>query len=363
MAYLAFILILLSTLPASIIDSEKGSQAKQSSLIEISISFPGLKGFKNQTLNISREKYIELRCIFNDTLEALEKAETDKKVCRIFNETIEKLKGLGILPWVDLKKLQENLTDQYLKSKQFERLLEKLDKRFEFLESVDNALCLICGETNETFEMDLLSRMYDLTIRAPLLITSLLWLNIIVFIAEYLDVTLEEYPSSIDYLLCLLALPAVETADMIYHSPIHSPLPISGAIYFGYKDLKRKCFSHGHVWTSGLKGVKTWNGTFRGTFPDIFYPFYPLFISYTILVESLSSISPQYKDLLNLMLIISFFSLAPIFLFYYPAPSESCKLYFPGVIGFYGIYIKIPSNDYASFMGYAHAVSIDCTDI
>ena len=98
MVHLVFTLIILSILPSAVVNSEKRSQTDSKDVVEISILFPRFgKEFGNRTLKISKEKYVKLGEIFNITLESLEKAETDEEICRIFNETIVKLKDMGCL--------------------------------------------------------------------------------------------------------------------------------------------------------------------------------------------------------------------------------------------------------------------------
>ncbi len=362
MIHLVFALIVLSMLPSAIVGSERKLHVDSKDTVEISISFSGFgKEFGNRTLEISEEKYVKLEKIFNATLESLEKAETDEEVCRIFNETIVKLKEMGFLSGINVKKLQRLIAGKYLENKKYAELLEKMNKKFNTLDKIDNLFCLICGrvDANRSFDIDLLSRIYDLGVRLPISITALV-------VAMLLRILLPSSDSLENFLEFLCWIP-------IGISLIHlqSPLPVFGALYLGAEEIiiydpNGKTFlrpAHGHVWTKGLKGVKVWDGAFYGNFSILFYPYYPILSYSLLLIKYLQEKMPQYSDILNKLSIPLLLLRFPILIFMYSIFSNFrwCVNWLPAALGYNGIFIKV-SSSYSFFIGYAHAVSIEYAD-
>lgn len=362
MVHLVFTLIILSILPSAVVNSEKRSQTDSKDVVEISILFPGFgKEFGNRTLKISKEKYVKLGEIFNVTLESLEKAETDEEICRIFNETIVKLKDMGILSGIDIKRLQRLVINRYLKSKKYTQFLEKLSKKFNISDKVDNLFCLICGraDANRSFDIDLLSRIYDFGVRLPISITAL----VVAMLLRMLLPSSDSLENLLDF-LCWIPIG-------ISFIHLQSPLPVFGALYLGAEEIiiydpNGKTYlrpAHGHVWTKGLKGVKVWDGTFYGNFSILFYPYYPILSYSLLLIEYLQEKMPQYSDILNKLSISLLLLRFPILIFMYSIflNFRWCVDWLPAALGYNGIFIKVPSS-YSFFIGYAHAVSIKYAD-
>ena len=142
--------------------------------MKISVNFPGLKSVKNYTMRITREKYEELCRVFNNTMKALQNAETEREACEIFNETILKLREIGIIsPVIDIARLQKMVTGSYLRDIHQDRILKIMEK-LNLTEKSDNVLCLVCGAASNTFKMDFSNRIYDMLVRMPSFLIALM---------------------------------------------------------------------------------------------------------------------------------------------------------------------------------------------
>ncbi|KAA0007583.1 MAG: hypothetical protein FE042_03775 [Thermoplasmata archaeon] len=329
-----------------------------SNAVEISISFPGLEEIGDQTIQVNATICQKIARIFDDGLRSLQSVAGDKDAFEVFNKTIRELVEIGVISDEQAERLQERIVNRLWEGKR--HVWEKTSTRnINLSDFVDNAFCLIYGEANETFEMDLISRIYDVVLRVPIdSLFLLLRLGLAI---------LEEYGYDMP-----LAHPLEEIFLLAEHIirclKIHSPIAVSGALYFGHHYMDDSglppTFSHGNVWTLGLYGAKNWSGVFHGGFSTYSYlnpyPFYPLFL-YLLYIEiyldeySGWHVSETMMEMLDFALFVLYF---PIFSLYYADPYGT-EIYLPGAIGFYGIYIKVPIIDRAYFMGYSHAVSIE----
>ena len=98
-AIITALLVVLSTASVSAVsrDSESPLSCQSTDKVEVRVVLPGLEGAKDYTVKLTKENYKELCRIFNDTLEALQNAKTDGEAYDIFNETIIKLREIGVI--------------------------------------------------------------------------------------------------------------------------------------------------------------------------------------------------------------------------------------------------------------------------
>ena len=269
---IALLILLASILPTAVSGKNGRHSSNQSdNLVEISVKFPGMERMQSYNLKITREKYREVQRIFNDTLKSLMEVETDKEVHEIFKETIIKLRDIGIISQtINITKVEEIVTGGYLNPTHQFHLVEMMEN-LNLTSKFDNILCFICGEATHTFKMDFSNRVYDLLVRIPVYFMNLL---LTIFIELFPD-NLADLLESFQYLL-----------SGVQVFPLSSPISFVGTIYFGskwYNPLDphqwdtRKYPSKGSVWTMGIKGIKTWNGTFLVVAPLILFPFISLF--------------------------------------------------------------------------------------
>lgn len=347
------LLILLASIPPIAISEEKGKcfSNPPDNLIEISVEFLGIEGMQRYDLKITEEKYREIQKIFNDTLKSLMKVETNEDAYEIFKETIMKLRDIGIISQtINITKVEEIVTGGYLNPTHQLHLVEMMEN-LNLTSKFDNILCFICGEATHTFKMDFSNRVYDLLVRIPVYFMNLL---LTIFIELFPD-NLADLLESFQYLL-----------SGVQVFPLSSPISFVGTIYFGSKWYNpydphqwdtRKYPSKGSVWTMGIKGIKTWNGTFFGNSPiDPFFLYFPL-LNLLSLLETVAETGslPLLTDLLTalslpMMLYVLGFYLLPFWIFYgFP---------YPGAIGFTGLYIGIPFDGPTFFIGHTLGVAI-----
>ena len=270
-------LILLTSVPSTTISGKSNVLASEQpdDTVEISVNFPGLNGVKNYTIRITTEKYEELCRVFNDTMKALQNAETEREACEIFNETVLKFREIGIIsPAVDITRLQKMVTGNYLRDTHRDRILKIMEK-LNLTEKSDNVLCLVCGAASNTFKMDFSNRIYDILVRIPSAIICMLLFNIF-WVIPYP----EPCPDLIEFLFDFLDFLSFLFFELLIY-PISGPVSLLGTICFGSKSYYGHSTigspSYGFLWTKGVKGTKIWNGTFYGNYPlDVTLPYFPL---------------------------------------------------------------------------------------
>ncbi len=352
---IVLLILLASILPTAVSGKNESRFLDQSdNLVEISVRFSGIEEMQSYNLKITREKYREIQRIFNDTLKSLMEAETDKEVHKIFKETIIKLKDIGIISrTTNISRLEEIVTGGYLNYTQQFHLVKTIENS-NLTSKFDNIQCLICGEATYTFKMDFSNRVYDLLVRIPLYLITLL-----------LDLFIDLYLDNITNLLKPLQYIPFDV-QRVERLPLSAPISFVGTIYFGsrqYNPLDPHSHdswehpSRGSIWTMGGKGIKTWNGTFVGDSPiDPFSLYFPL-AALLLLLETVAERRdmPQLTNLstmlnLPIMLYILAFYFLPLWVFYgFP---------YPGVIGFTGLYIGVPFDGTTFFIGHALGVAI-----
>jgi len=211
--------------------------SRDNELVEITTEICGLGGGKH-TVQLSKEEAEEVEQLIDDIERRLDEVETREETVEIFNEAVVELEKYGLLGGLSVKQAQRLVTGVHQDSR-FMKHIERLYDRNQ-ADTDSNFLCLIVGQTSETY------------------ISSLL-LNIIALgpiIVELLPGVFFEAVEGLELLLIFLwfiSYLLVSVFDGI------RPVYIGGQICFGWMDN-----TEGWVYTNGLKGIINWSGKLIG---------------------------------------------------------------------------------------------------
>ena len=185
-------------------------------MVEFTTEVCGLDGGKH-TVKLTREEAEEVDALFKSIRERLNETETREEAEEIFKEAVVGLDKYGLLGGLSIKQAQRLVTGGYQDSR-IMRFLRKIYSRdIGFFEN-RNWFCLINGKTRNTY-----------------------------FTRMFLPRVLFFFPISI--------------MNKILFGSI-TQCPLTGFISYNP--------SNGWVYTSGLNGVKSWDGDFWGNLPVFF---------------------------------------------------------------------------------------------
>jgi hypothetical protein len=249
----------LACAPSINANISKGSN--ESELIEITTEICGLNGGKHM-VHLTKEDALEVENLIDDIKRRLDEVETREETIEIFNRAVVELDKYGLLGDMGVEQAQKLTTGGYQNSRSM-KLLEKL---FDTNQATDtnNYLCLITGETTETRLVGLVE------IGCSALLYTLF---VIYFISElafglFVPILLEIRSS-------IVAL------NNFYQNMTFPIIGGTGIIAFGGKRPSsspgpplENYHAEGWVWTQGLNGNKSWNGTFYGIIRSLKSPIY-----------------------------------------------------------------------------------------
>lgn len=228
------------------INADLTQKSLDDDFVKLDIELCGI-GLKH-IVKLTQEEYLEVELLFNDIQERLSDVETDDEAIIIFNDAIVKLDIYGFLGGLSVKQAQELITSKYHKLKQnkfFQDIINNIKS-----DDNENYFCLISGETTKTRVI----RLFEIGcsgILIPILGFSIL--SEIVFGSAY-------------FLYKIVT--AIRSLNNFYQD-IFNPLNL-GMIGVGCRaelfpgGPMSNFSSEGWVWTQGLNGVKSWNGTLLG---------------------------------------------------------------------------------------------------
>lgn len=203
-----------------------------SDLVEFDVEFCGLG--KKHTVQLTQEEADEVELLFDEIEQRLSEVETREETELIFKDAIVELNKYGLLGELSVRQAQQMAIQNHKQLKIINRILP---------DGNSNYLCLIAGETTNTFFMGI-----------PV------WATILFLYVLGFGMPLGSY-----LLTCLLSL--IKTVGNIIN-------PISIFNFIGIGVMKTRDGleffpADGWLWTIGLNGIKSWNGTFAGDFGPI----------------------------------------------------------------------------------------------
>ena len=212
--------------------------SKESELVEITTEICGLDGGGKHTVQLTQEEAEEVDRLFENIGDKLNTTDSREGAEEIFNMAIVELDKYGLLGGLSVKQAQRLVTGGYQDSR-FMKLIERLYDRNQ-ADTDSNFLCLIVGQTSETYISSLLLNIISL---GPIIVELLP--GVFIGAVEGLELLLI-FLWSISYLL-------VSVFDSI------RPIYMGGQICFGWMDD-----TEGWVYTNGLNGIKNCSGKLKG---------------------------------------------------------------------------------------------------
>jgi hypothetical protein len=221
------------------IDIQIKKKSSDDELVEFEVEFCGFG--KKHTVKLTQQEADEVELLFDDIEQRLSEVETKEEAEEIFKDAVVELDKYGLLGGLSVRQAQRLVTQNY---KALDIVPNYITERY--LSSDDNGsnyLCLIAGETTNTFFMGIPA-----------------WATILFLYVLGFGMPLGSY-----LLTCLLSL--IKTVGNIIN-------PISIFNFIGIGVMKTRDGleffpADGWLWTIGLNGIKSWNGTFAGDFGPI----------------------------------------------------------------------------------------------
>jgi hypothetical protein len=224
--------------------------SKENELVKITIEVCGLPERKPYTVQLTKVEAKEIDRLFENIRERLGRVDTREETVEIFNEAIVELDKYGLLGGLSAERAQNLVTNGY-QSSRHNKLIERIFSQNQVVFDNDsNYLCLLAGETDNTFFG--VYKEYSIALISVLLI--ILFYNYDTFV-QLLDLI---YIFFLNYRLerVLHLRTSIALGGYVsWHPPMEEP-------------------AHGWLFTQGLNGQKSWNGSFRGDFFD-FWLYYP----------------------------------------------------------------------------------------
>lgn len=216
---------------------------------EIRVLISGMDSIRNLPIRITEQQATELEYIFHMMKIRLSKIQTYEDTITVYNEVIELLNAAGLLPRdISVEEAKDIVTVEHQNS---------INCNGIFIDNNSNINCLISGSTSNTMFGGLRVRF---------------WLPFrILFRWEVTYAFWELIPSD---LFPLLSEFYDLLFDLIYYRWFFAialnqinPVSIERMIYLGQDFIWDTKPAKGWIHTTGLNGIKNWNGSFYGDLP------------------------------------------------------------------------------------------------
>ena len=223
---------------------------------DVTTEFIGLG--KEYTVQLTQQQIDKVGELFNSIRERLNNTESREETKEIFKEAVVELDRYGLLGGLSVKQAQKLVIGEYQNSG-VGKFLEKIGNRYGYKsDNNSNALCLIAGETSNTFVFGP-SMILRVLVCTPLYLFSVL-ISIIWDRLETLG--LERLSNFLHYYI----LVPIDEYFFISGFPFAE---LGGFIIFGYQyELPMFHWNYypakGWLWTQGLFGIRDWDGEFFG---------------------------------------------------------------------------------------------------
>jgi hypothetical protein len=234
-------------------------------LVEVTSQVCGIQGLGNTTVKLTKQQYQNLEQYLVSFRARLNQTTTSEEAIPIFKEAVAELHAYGLLPkGMSVEQVQKLVTSRYA-NHQGSPILETLSHRTAHPQNqVDNRFCLVVGKTTHNWIFG--------PIKSSLFIALLLLIDII----EIIALTLDSLGLQRLVTLCLV----VDTFLNFLWDPVRViPAEIGGLVTFGgeytpWEGETAYTSSKGWVYSLGLQGVQSINGSFYGTVRKGLFDFY-----------------------------------------------------------------------------------------
>jgi len=243
--------------------AEISIEPENNELEEVTIQFFEADRKYNHTVMLTQEQVKELNNLISNFENRLNSTDNPIELETIYNDAIISLNALGFLPdHMSIDYVQRLVTGKEQDSRIINIFERTINSKKGSFEDDENFLCLISGRTTYAFSGGLSLRLI------------LIW-------SEFLERLSENYyffalflSLFVDMLLIVPLLILVIFAPFIWN---YIPISIGYDLGFGaiYDFMWETKFpSKGWVHTTGLNGIKTWDGKMYGNIPlEKFYAF------------------------------------------------------------------------------------------
>jgi len=238
----AIVLLLVGVAVQPVIIADVSIESDKSEMVEITVEICEVDRAYNHTVMLTKEQAEELDNLINVTKTELDIADSKDETEAIFKDTVVSLNELGLLPdCISVEEAQRLVTGE----EQDPRIIRSLERWFsknkKGLDDGENTLCLIAGATSYTmFQAPLAAILSRLVIR-------------------FFGSLGNPYAGYLLLLLMISIIPLIAVSIVIWNA---FPISYGHLIGIGNWDA-----AEGLIITSGLNGIKIWNGSFYGNLP------------------------------------------------------------------------------------------------
>jgi hypothetical protein len=221
------------------------ANVRKEDLVEFTTEVCGQNGGK-QTVKLAQQQADEVEALFNSIREQLNATESREEAEEIFKDAVVELDKYGLLGGLSVKQAQRLVTSWYQKSR-IMKISERMIGKFQTNNS--NYLCLIVGTTNGT--------NFDSQI-------ELLFGRITVLLGLVGPILFDKFPL---YMFFIMGYFFMDFFDSFNPVAIASRINIGGEMGGGWIPEFVEFYANGWIVTTGLLGVRRYNGELIGTLP------------------------------------------------------------------------------------------------
>jgi hypothetical protein len=250
------ILLFIGVAVTPSINSTVVKASTDNDLVEVTSQACGIQGFGNTTVKLTKQQYQDLEQYLVDFRARLNQTTTREEAIHIFKDAVVELNKYGLLPrGMSVEKAQNFVIPRYVNPKDT-RLLERTVHENHLPQNeVDNRLCLVAGNTNNNIIIG--------PIKSSLFIALLLLIDTIEIIGGLF------YSLGLKLLVAIMTV--VDDFLVSLWIPVRViPAEILGLVTFGdqvelWENPPIYSPSKGWIYSAGLKGIQSLNGSFHGT--------------------------------------------------------------------------------------------------
>lgn len=228
-------------------------------LVEVTTQACGIKGFGNTIVKLTREQYQDLEEYLVGFRAKLNQTSTREEAIPIFKDAVVELDKYGLLPkGMSVERAQWLVTSGYLHHNIFLYSEKSNDRNLFFTNEIQNQFCFVAGYTHNSLLV------------GPISLTSFVTLLAMSYFFYYLS----EITGSIGLKVLSVFLGIIAYGvDFLYITLPVIPFEIGGFITFGdvtegWEMPPHYSPSWGWIFSAGLQGIQSLNGSFYGTIKE-----------------------------------------------------------------------------------------------